>query len=211
MRTRLLIVLLGLAILAGCTSTSEGTPRPTTTSDASQSTPLSGSESPDDNDLPFAGAPAVNDPLDTQQFQQNPCQVLTEAQTQELVVVAGEPHDAPLGNACEWKSPDDRLAAVDVEFLNEDPRGLSALYDANEKGGYVYFDELEPIEGYPAVARDGVDDRPMGKCTVVVGTSNKEAFAVILRLSHANVGKKDPCDTAAMIAGMALRTMKAGS
>jgi hypothetical protein len=206
-----LTLLLGLIVLAGCTSTSEGTPRPTATSDTVESTQPSESEGPNDDELPFAGAPAVNDPLDTEQFQQNPCQVLTAAQAQELVVVAGRPHNGPLGNACKWESPDDRLAYIDVQFLNEDPRGLSALYDANEKGGYAYFDELEPIADYPAVARDGVEDRPNGKCTVVVGTSNEEAYAVILQLSQVNVDKKDPCDTAAMIAEMTLRTMGAGS
>lgn len=211
MRIRPLILLLGLVILVGCTSTSEGTPRPTDTSDTSQGTQPSGNESPDGDELPFAGAPAVNDPLDTEQFQQDPCRALTPAQAQELVVVAGEPYDGALGDACKWKSSDDRLAYVDVRFLTEDPRGLSALYSANEAGGYAYFDELEAIEGYPAVTRDGTDGRDDGRCTVVVGTSNEDAFEVVLRLSQVNVGKLDPCDTAAMVAGMALRTMKAGS
>jgi hypothetical protein len=205
MRTRPLVLLLGLTLLAGCTSTSEGTPRPTATSDTA------GNEGPDDAELPFAGAPAVNDPLNTEQFQQNPCQSLTTAQAQELVVVTGEPYDGTLGNACKWKSSDDRLAYVDVRFLTDDPRGLSALYQANEDGAYVYFDQLDPIEGYPAVTRGGTDGREGGRCTVVVGTSNEDAFEVVLRLSQANVGELDPCETAAMVAGMALQTMQAAS
>ncbi len=208
MRTRSLTLLIGLAVLAGCTSTSEGTPRPTT-DDTAENTPPSSSEEPDGDELPFAGAPEVTDPLDTDRFQQDPCQALTATQAQELAVTfPGGPYDGALGKACEWKSPTDRLAAVDVRFLSDDPRGLSALYLANESGGYVYFDELAPIEGYPAVARDGVDDRDIGKCTVVTGTSDEDAFEVVLRLSQANVGEKDPCETAALVAEMALSTMK---
>lgn len=202
---RLRPLLLGLALLAGCTTTSEGTPRTTSTEESAESTsPTSGSG----DDLPFAGAPEVTDPLDTTLFQQDPCGALTTAQAQELVVNPGAPYAGALGNACKWESPTDRMAEIDVRFLSDDPRGLSALYQANQDGAYAYFDKLDPIEGYPAVIRGGVDDRDGGRCTVVVGASDEDAFEVVLQLTQANVGEKDPCETAAMVAEMALGTMK---
>jgi len=208
MRTRPLMLLLGLVVLAGCTPTSEGTPRPTAGDPAESTSESPGSNESDGDELPFAGAPEVTDPLDTDRFQQDPCQALTAAQAQELAVAPGSPYKGELGNACKWESTTDSAAFVDVRFLTDDPRGLSALYQANDDGAYVYFDQLDPIEGYPAVTRGGTDGREGGRCTVVTGTSDEDAFEVVLRLSQANVGEKDPCDTAALVAEMALSTMK---
>jgi len=203
-RRILLVVLLG-ALAAGCTTESAGEATPTATKPTSPSTAGS-SEVTQADDLPTDGAPAVGDPLDTTAFQNDPCSALTPTQSQELNVgTAGQANDGPLGKGCEWSNRETR-GQTNVVFLDKDPRGLSAEYKAAAK--YAYFDELEPIDGYPAVARDGVDDRPRGYCTVVVGVSNEIAFETNLQLSLENVGKKDPCEVAAEVAGMALRTMK---
>lgn len=217
MRTRpprLVLGLLGIAVLAGCTSTSEGSPEPAPTSDTavestSSSPPSSDTSAPGEVELPYAGAPKVDNPLDTTRFQQDPCQSLTATQAQELNVNSpGEPREAPLGNACEFRGRSDRGALVEVAFQDKHPFGLSAVYQANEDGKLDFFDELDPIEGYPAVAWAGTDDRPNGGCAVDVGVSDEIAFSLVVRLSQANVGEKDPCDTAAMVAGLALQTMK---
>ncbi len=207
----LLLALLCAVLTAACTTTSQGEPGPATTvRDTTGSPPSSGSADPDGDDLPTDGAPAVRDPLDTTLFQQDPCRALTPAQSQELNVgSAGEPHDSTLGKGCEWFNSQTRGEA-DVTFLDRDPRGLSALYLANKKGKWAYFDELAPIEGYPAIIRDIVDDRDKGVCKVIVGVSDEVAFETIVQLSRANVRKKDPCEVAAQVAGMALRTMKQG-
>jgi hypothetical protein len=160
-------------------------------------------------DLPYAGAPDVPDPLDTESFQRDPCTTLTNAQVDELKAQPGEPHDGGLGNACEFRSRADRLALIDIAFANEYPHGLSALYQANKDGKWAFFKELSPIGGFPAVAYDSVDQRDTGACAVDVGTSNEIAFEVSLQLSAGNIGKKDPCETAAMVAGMVVETMKA--
>jgi hypothetical protein len=60
------------------------------------------------------------------------------------------------------------------------------------------------------VARGSVDDRDIGRCTVVVGVSDEISFEVPLTLSEVNVGKQEPCGVAARVAGMALQTMKQG-
>lgn len=197
-----------LAITGACTTTTEGSPEPATITDTSTET-TSSNEDPGDRELPYAGAPAVDNPLDTARYQQDPCQALTAAQAQELnVKTPGEPYDGALGKACNFEGRSDTQARADVRFLDKLPYGLSSTYQANEDGKYEFFDELQPIEGYPAVARAGADDRPNGGCTVEVGTSDEISFEIALRLSTANVDELDPCETAAMVAGMALRTMK---
>jgi len=113
----------------------------------------------------------------------------------------------PFGKACEWNNPND-TGSVTVHFLDRNPYGLSAEYQAHKDGKAALFEVLPPIEGYPAVATDVVDGRDQGLCTVVVGVSDEIAFEVPITQSQANIGSKDPCQIAAMVAGMALETMK---
>jgi hypothetical protein len=210
-RSLLLPVALISVVATGCTGKSQGDPRPAPGTEAESTDPAPpDSSTAGPADLPTDGAPAVADPLDTSRFQQDPCGALTSDQSQKLNVgTSGKTYDGILGNACEWENAETRGRTA-IVFLNEDPRGLSALYRANNAKKYAYFDELSPIEGYPAISRDIADDRPKGHCTVVVGTSDEIAFEAILQLSRANVGQKDACEVAAQVAGMALLTMKQG-
>lgn len=95
-----------------------------------------------------------------------------------------------------------------MRFQDKHPFGLSSLYQAYEDGKYAFFNELAPIEGYPAVSFDAIDRRDTGSCTVMVGVSDEIAFEIALQQSSANIGQTDPCETAVMVAGMALRTMQ---
>ncbi|WP_459717038.1 DUF3558 domain-containing protein [Actinophytocola sp. KF-1] len=206
-------VLLVVFVAGGCTSTSEGSPQPVPerpTSDTSTTTTSTESGGAGEDALPYAGAPAVRDPLDTEQFQQDPCRALTTTQTDALNV--GSPgllRDGGLGMACEFRGRADRGALVEVASLDENPRGVSAIYRAEEDGKLAFFEPMDPVEGYPAVAYGVLDYRKDGECSVVIGTSDEIAFEIVLHLSSKNVGKKDPCDTAAMVAGKVLQTMKA--
>jgi hypothetical protein len=207
-RHTLLVALLGLA-LTGCTTTSSGDPAPADDRPTAEPTETAPSSDPE-ADLPYAGAPKIDDPLDTSDYQQDPCQTFTAAQTSELRLDAsGKPVDAPLGNACEWDN-DQTRGYVQIRFTNKNPVGLSGEYQADKNGEFAFFDVLDPIEGYPAVANDVTDRRPRGLCIVVVGVTDEVTFATVVQLSQANVGQKDPCDTAADVAGMALQTMKQG-
>jgi hypothetical protein len=181
-----------MMILAGCTTASQGEPIPASTveatsADSSQPT-SSGPE------LPYAGAPKVDNPLDTSRFQQDPCQALSPDQVQYLGFESGKPRDMPLGNACEW-SKDGSLASVTVHFLDRSPYGLSAEYQANKDGKTGFFQVLPSIEGFPAVATAVVDDRDGGTCAVVVGVSDEISFEVPISLSMENIGKKDPASS----------------
>jgi hypothetical protein len=207
---RLLPSLLGLLLALGCTTTSEGTPSrgsegSTPTSEQSSS---SGQESPEDGDLPSDGAPDIKNPLDISRFLADPCLVLTAEQAKELGVPStGEQSEETLGKVCYWRNPETR-GSTNIRMVEKYRRGLSAVYAANKRGEYAYFEPLDPIEGYPAVANDSSDERDRGICLVSVGVANDLAFVVGLDLSAENVGKKDPCETAVVVVGMMLRTMK---
>ncbi|HEV7652128.1 MAG TPA: DUF3558 domain-containing protein [Actinophytocola sp.] len=208
-RHALLAALLGLA-LTGCTTTSSGDPAPADSRSTSEPTEPAPSTDPA-KELPYAGAPAVDNPLDTAEFQQDPCQTFTAAQAAELKLgTSGKPVDAPLGNACEW-SNDQSRGYAQIRFKDKNPVGLSGEYQADQDDKFAYFDELDPIEGFPAVADDLTDRRQRGLCTVVVGVADDVTFATVVQLSQANIGQKDPCETAVDVAGMALQTMKAGA
>jgi Protein of unknown function (DUF3558) len=198
-------------VLASCTTTSKGEATPATTTDVSTTHSSSPSSGGEDN-LPSHGAPKVDVPLDTTRYQQDPCSILTASQAkQELnLPPSGTPEEIALGKGCEWFNPDTR-GRVSVGLLTGNPRGLSGLYDANQQGKYPYFLPLPPIEGYPAVASDVEDRRPMGICIVDVGVTDQLVLDVYLQLSQANVGHVEPCEMVAKVAGLAIRTMKEGA
>jgi hypothetical protein len=211
---KLTIVLFAAACVAGCVTTTEGSPLPRPGevggepgASTSPSTKTSGAGT---DELPYAGAPAVRNPLDTETFQHDPCQALTANQADTLkVTFPGELRDSSLGKACEFRVRSDRLALVEIASLDKNPYGVSAIYQAEEDGKLEFFDPLDAIEGYPVVAYGAVDQRDTGACSVVLGTSDEIAFEVALQQSSGNIGKKDPCATAAMVAGMVVETMKA--
>ena len=201
-RSLVAAILLGFMSISACTTTSKGDPLPAESTGA----PTSGSG----EDLPFGGAPKVNDPLDTSRYEKDPCQSLTADQTQSLNLPAtGKIEDnVLLAVGCEWKNLTTRGYAQ-IEFVVEDPRGLSPDYRNRNK--FAYFEVLPDIQGYPAIARDAVDDRDNGYCIVLVGVADDMKFASNVQLSQANIEQKDPCEMATKVAGMALQTMKQGA
>jgi hypothetical protein len=210
-RARLVVPILGLAVASACTVTSAGEPHPEseTGSPSSNSAPPTSSS---EGELPFAGTPKVNDPLDTSIYEQDPCKSLTAAQTQSLNLPSSGTvnNDVALGIGCNWSNPDTR-GEVKINFIVDDPRGLSPEYKANEDGKWKYFEEVPDIEGHPAVIRGAIDDRDLGYCTLIVGTADDMAFATIVQLPLADGGTDDPCKAAAEVAGLALQTMKKGA
>lgn len=209
-RSLLAAGILGLALASGCTTASHGSPRPATTEPTSENSTDNNTPGNGGGELPYAGAPAVDDPLDTSHFEDNPCDALTAEQTGPLnLPTTGEPmENVALGKGCEWKNKESRGYAQ-IVFADGAQDGLSSEYQANEDGDWEYFVELPEIEGYPAISRAGTDSRHVGSCVVVVGVADDMVFESIAQLSRANVGQKDPCEMAALAAGLALQTMKA--
>jgi hypothetical protein len=211
-RSLLAASLFWLALVSACTDPSKGDPQPVPPTENTTSSSAPRTSDNGEEELPFAGAPKVNDPLDTSRYQQDPCRSLTADQAQSLnLPPTGTINDkVALGIGCDWLNQETR-GEVGIDFLVDDPRGLSPEYDANNRGEWKYFDELPDIEGYPAIARGDFDHRDTGFCTVLVGVADDMAFATSVQQSQANIGSREPCDVAAEVAGMALQTMKAGA
>lgn len=106
MRTRrslFLAGLLGLAVVSACTTESPGDPQPVDSTFSSRT-------SENGEELPFAGAPKVEDPLDTSRYERDPCLSLTAEQAQSLSL---PPTGVPMENAalsvgCRWQNPETR-------------------------------------------------------------------------------------------------------
>src|SRR6266498_3515072 len=169
-RSLLAASLLGLALVSACTTTSKGDPLPanpteTTTSDSAPRTSGSGGE-----ELPFAGAPKVDNPLDTSRYEKDPCKSLTadQAKSQNLPETGTIDEKVVLGIGCDWFNPETH-GEISIDFLVDDPRGLSPEYQTRTE--YAFFEELPDIEGFPAIARGGATDRDYGICTVMVGVA----------------------------------------
>ncbi len=207
---RLVAAILGVAMLGGCTSTSAGDPRPAPTS---QSKPESSPSSPSNEQdaLPSDGAPKVTSPLEADTFQQDPCQALTASQAKGLnVVFPGKPFKGNFGNACEWLGRNHNGGYAAIDFVSDDPRGMSSVYRSNSRGEFAFFEALEPFAGHPMAAFGIADAREeAGRCAVAVGLTDELAFGVFLDLSTENIGHKDPCAIASQVGRMMLTTMGA--
>jgi hypothetical protein len=196
MRTWILVAVLGVAALAGCTSPRAGQAR---FAEPAASTELSVS-------LPSHGAPKVVNPLNSGVFVQEPCRMLTPTQTEQLGVVSpGTPTQGVGGQDCAWWNSETG-AGVGIQFDTVTREGLSRAYE--RRGDYKYFIEIPSIEGYPGVAASGVDGRATGLCTLWVGISDDLVFQVQGSLSTRKQGVADPCQATEIAAGMAVKTMK---
>jgi hypothetical protein len=198
-------ILLGL--VTSCTATSSGTP----TTAPNRSTPATTTSVPTTSkqpsgDLPTDGAPKVKTPVELGRFGTEPCLALTDAQRNDLGVSAGEPREGALGQDCDWRS--NQGGRLTVSILDGNPRGLSSTYAA--KAQFKLFEPLPDVEGQPIAIADATNRRAQGECRVVVGLSDQLTFSVTLTQSADKVGTVDPCEVAARVAGIALKTIKAG-
>lgn len=207
MNLRLLLGL-GAAVLlvAGCTTTRNGTATP---SPMSSTTSATGDPA---SPLPGAGVPAVTNPIDTTQFQHKPCTTLTDAQIAELLGPDVEPKEDPNGDAgpaCFWHPRSVTQASVSVIYATKNQRGLTAIY--NQQGTtFPLFIPMDPIDGYPTVAYGQADLRTSnGKCAIALGTSNQDIIDVSVALSEENIGKKDPCAAAHQVTATVLTNLRA--
>lgn len=203
-RLVLLLTVVVAGLLVGCSTRTAGTATPATDAQGTDQPETSSQDAP-----PEDGAPEVEDPLEASRFEDNPCLALDAAQRGNLALDTGTPVRATLGKACLWENESTR-SQVQITFYSKAEDGLSAQYRAQDDGKWAYFEELPAVDGFPAVARDITDNRENGTCPVVVGISDELAFETDLRLPKADIGTDDPCDVAAEVAGMAVKTIKTG-
>lgn len=128
---------------------------------------------------PYAGAPAVRDPLPATVLSGHPCAAaLTPAQvTQVLGIEAfGKPdRTEPAGPTCRWENPV-TARTVRVQYATTHRQGLSAVYPSpGPEEGWVWREGT--VGGFPSVVttRD-----PQWYCTVMVGLADDAAVGVSL-------------------------------
>jgi uncharacterized protein DUF3558 len=196
-------------LTVGCDTTEQGSPT-TQTAQRSTSIPPPGSTSSTAvTPLPFAGAPAVVNPLDASKFLDDPCLALTSVQITQLNVGAGKKSKAYLGMACDWANPDTG-GSVNLQFLARFREGLSAVYRANDEDKYATFNPIDDLAGFPAVIAEPSSE-PNDMCTMYIGVSDDLAMQLAVVESRDKVGQVDPCEVAKAVAPLVLQTMKAGA
>lgn len=204
-RTRLPVVLavVGMVVVSGCTVPSEGTPLPAT----STQEPSSGSNS----DLPSDGAPKVENPLDASHFEQKPCDALKpeDAKTLNVPPEGEQQKGSNLGEWCMWFNHDTN-GSLSAYFFSGDERGLSSVYREAHATGWAYFERIDDVEGHPAVVYNlsRKKEQPKEGCTVAVGLTDQLVFTADVSISDAKLGNADPCPYAVQAAGMMMRTMQ---
>ncbi len=199
-----------LAVLAPACSAEDGQAEP---QDAASSVPSSAAASSQAaSDLPHSGAPAVDNPLPRSVLSGDPCQALTPEQVKAALgdnASTGKRQNIDgLGPRCDWNNTD-ALASFAVTFQTEPGEGLSATY-ANAKPQMPVFNEVGPIEGFPAVVYKKSDTDPM--CTTMVGLSDEYAISVTGTLGvDAEEKGKDSCEPGQQVASWVVANLKAQS
>ncbi|WP_410585833.1 DUF3558 family protein [Amycolatopsis sp. lyj-108] len=194
------VMLLVAAVVAGCgpAPVSSLPPSPTTTRTIGLTTQVP----------PYAGAPAVRDPLPLTVLSGHPCTTaLTPAQVKQVLGIeaTGKPdRTEPAGPTCLWENPV-TARTVRVVFATTHRQGLSAVYPSpSPVEGWVWR-ELT-VGRHPAVAttRD-----PQWYCTVTVGLADDAAVRVSL---VGRVGDThDLCTATGPVAELVVATLKKGA
>lgn len=200
--TASVLAIAALGLVASCSDATSDTPDPSGKPPASSAAA---------GGLPHSGAPKVNDPIDTKPFEADPCSVITQRELSKAGVPIEEVEpdkQHPAGPSCSWSGPIE-WGQFDSAFLTANTEGLSAQYEANEAGKWVYFESLT-VEGYPAVFNGDLDHRKSGKCTINVGVRDDLTFYLLLQADREGPYYKNPCAGAKKLAAMAIQTMKAG-
>lgn len=209
--THLTVIIATLMALTACTTAAAGNPTPDQTTSTQTGNPSSPDETQPTDDLPSDGAPKVENPIDAGRFEQSPCDVLTAAQADELRIgPEGTRADTDIGNGCTWHNSKTG-GDLAIGFLTNYDQGLSSLYRAHNLGDFEYFEPIANLEGFPAVAWDSDDKKPVSDCTISVGLTDNLSMQSTTGLSRDNVGEVDPCEVAAMATGKMLVTMRAGT
>ena len=208
---RLLVTLVvgSLAVLATACSTEDGQPEPEVLS-ASPSSAAASSEA--SSELPHSGAPAVDNPLPESVVSGDPCQALTPEQVKTALgdgASQGERQDLDgLGPRCRWTHLSNQSSFA-VTFQTEPGEGLSATY-ANAKPQMPVFNEVGPIEGFPAIEYKKSDTDPM--CTTMVGLADEYAISVTGTIGvDAEQEGKDSCKPGQQVASWVVANLKARS
>jgi hypothetical protein len=170
-------------------------------------TPLasSGPSSPTSSKLT---APQVPNPLDASKFEQDPCNVLSQAQASQVAnLTTSSKADGNVAPICTWMDGDHNRITIGFVPGNG---GLTTSYK-NQDNKSGYFAVAPDIGGYPAAFLGPVDDRNDGGCLVAVGVTNDEVITVSADFRNSSPYYSDPCAMAVKAAEAAMATLKGGA
>lgn len=159
----------------------------------------------DDGD-PKAGAPEIADPLEVEQFDDDPCRLLSSvdlaaAGMSGFTVTPGPKTAAASGCDVSMDVRADNSFTVLLDHKN--PEGLSAYYTQKSMWGDG-LKRLPDIEGHPAVHAYLPGQPEEGRCQVAVGVRDDRALIV-----HAAYKDGDACEAGAKVATVAVKNLKA--
>jgi hypothetical protein len=169
------------------TSTTRGTPPPSTSSSHADQ------------------APPVRNPLDDGDFAAAPCTSLTTTQLSDLQLTNTE---AVVGDSCTYTDLDPATElAVYVYYFGAD-NGLGELYDmkAEVEGMWTDWSTFE-LDGHPAVRFR--DYKSFNVCDIGVGTSDETYFRV--RVQDPADDERDTCGLVTTVGTAVLATIKAAN
>jgi hypothetical protein len=215
MQRPVLAVALCLAVVvgstaAGCEKAEKGNPTAGSSNSSTRAPSGSNSSTEAAPSVPFAGAPGVATPLTAEKFRNDPCLALTDQQIQQLEVGSGKKTEEALGMDCIWRKPGD-IASINLYFLSNSNEGLSAYYQAHQRGEYDRFEPVGEVAGFPAVFLGDAGDAARGVCYMYIGLSNQLAVQVTVQQSTEKTGTVDPCEVTKAVSQLMLENIKAGS
>ncbi|MEV6440708.1 DUF3558 domain-containing protein [Amycolatopsis sp. NPDC051716] len=194
-------VTLGTALLASCTgkTPTNGTAGPATTSSSAE--------------LPNSGAPKVGNPLPAAALAGSPCDSALTAD--QLTGYLGQPtapktSDTELGPTCDWASASGTAAGILVGYDTKSGQGLSLAYKNVKPKAKRWVDDLQPVQGYPAVGYVDAGTTDNRACVIVVGVADDLAYSVSLSIGDSAVqAGKDACQLGRGVADTVLTNLKA--
>jgi hypothetical protein len=194
--TTMAAIMAGGLLISACGGTPE-TPASTTT------TPWSTASANSD-------VPTVASPLPATALDGSPCDsALTSSQITHFLgqSTPAKPSDTELGPMCQWSSASGSGAGITVAYQTESDQGIGLAYE-NVKPKAARWQQLEPVQGFPAVAYTNTDDKRA--CVIVVGVTDKLAFSTGLTLGDKSAAEgKDCFDAAPEVADAVLTNLKA--
>jgi hypothetical protein len=160
-------------------------------------------------------APPVQNPLPAKAIDGSPCDsALSGTQLSDLIgkTDPAKPGDTPLGSSCSWENASANGAGISVYYQTKSDQGLNLAYK-NVKPTATHWEELQPIQGYPAVgyrAAGDTDTTGTDHCNVVVGISATLSYSVAITMSTTAIAKKiDACAAGRDVADRVLTNIKA--
>jgi hypothetical protein len=156
--------------------------------------------------LPHSGAPAVTDPLTTDEFEVDPCGTVSVGDLGSLgIKVTDASSDRnPPGPTCRYRRDDALSWGLAITVITADKEGLSRLYQNERIDPAGYFQEVSSVAGYPGVLTGLIDNRANGDCDLIVGIRDDRTIQVILSGDSGG----EPCRVARTVGELVVDRLK---